>query len=782
MSLDIIKVSIRSLVEFVMRSGSIDSRIKASVRAVEGIKGHKKIQSEYSENSKSEVSLKEEVEFDDFILRVEGRADGILNEGDKVIIDEIKTTTRNVMDIDENYNELHWAQAKIYAYIYGKEKKLDEIYVQLTYYNIEDFTTKYLRKKYSLSELTEFFENIVSDYKEWVLREKAWKDERNKSIENLSFPFKEYRKGQRELAIRVYKAIEDGTKCLAQAPTGTGKTISTLFPTIKSLGNDFTSKIFYLTAKTTTRAVANSSVDLMRKEGLKLRSLTLTAKDKCCKMDEKKCIPEYCPYANGYFDRVNFALKEALDNKGNYDFEYISSLTDKFNICPFEFSLELTNWCDLIICDYNYIFDPQVSLKSAMDSKAKEYTLLIDEAHNLVDRGREMYSATLNKKEFLELKREFKNKDKGIFNSLTKINKYFIEKRNVLEELETKTLMEKEEGKELLGMLRGFLELVDIFQSKNTEENQKLLDLYFKVYSFLTISNFYGEEFITLYKEEKNDLEISINCLDPSKMLKGIMSSFKSNIIFSATLLPIEYFKKVYGYIEEDYLINLSSPFDSHNKLTIVGHDVSTTYRNRKKSLPKVVKYIKELAESKVGNYLVFFPSYEYMIMAYDEFRFLNLDISIKAQENNMDEYDKALYLSFFKEDKDKSHIGFAVLGGHFSEGIDLDREKLIGVIIVGVGMPKVCLEREAIKDYYDSLGENGFDYAYVYPGIIKVLQGAGRCIRTEDDKGIVLLLDDRYFSDKYKALLPREWYNNIQVQSERSIKEASSAFWKGLS
>ncbi|EGT3616297.1 ATP-dependent DNA helicase [Clostridium perfringens] len=775
---ELIKISIRNLVEFVLRKGSIDSRVKASVRALEGIKGHKKIQSAYSEKDKAEVSLKEDIEFEGFILRVEGRADGILEENNKLIIDEIKTTTKNVMDIDYDFNELHWAQAKVYAYIYSKEKNLESIIVQLTYYNIEDFGTKFLRREYSFNELEGFFYELIEKYKEWILLEKEWIDIRNGSIEVLQFPFERYRKGQRELAVRVYKAVEEGKKCFAEAPTGTGKTMSTLFPTIKALGKGETSKIFYITAKTTTREIANNSLRIMREKGLNIRSVNITAKDKCCKMDEKKCIPEYCPYANGYFDRVNPALKEALNNKGEYNLEYINKLSDEYKICPFEFSLELTNFCDVVICDYNYIFDPQASLKGIMEGKAKEYTVLIDEAHNLLDRGRDMYSSRIHKEDFLKLKREFKKKDKGIFNSLDKANKYLIEKRKLLENLETKSLIEKEEPKELYGILRGFLEKTDIYQSKANEENSNLLELYFNIYEFLNISGYYGEEFISLYKSNGSDLELGINCLDPSRILKSIMNRFKAVIIFSATLLPMEYFKELYGAQEGDYSVNLSSPFDHKNKLTIVGRDISTTYSNRKRTLPKIVDYILECTRSKEGNYLVFFPSYEYMLMVYDEINKKDLNLSIKAQSNDMNEEEKEEFLALFEEGRKKTHIGFAVLGGHFSEGIDLTLDRLIGVIIVGVGMPKICLEREAIKEYYNSIGKSGFDYAYVYPGIIKVLQAAGRCIRTEEDKGIVLLLDDRYFRNKYKSLLPKEWFFNILAENELNIKNTCETFW----
>lgn len=775
----LIKVSVRNLVEFLLREGDIDNRVKSSKRALEGIKGHKKMQSLYSKEDKAEVKLKEDIPFDNFILRIEGRADGVLKNNGEIVIDEIKTTLKDVMDISYDFNKLHWAQAKVYAYIYSKQNNLEKIKVQLTYYNVEDFRTKFLVKEYEFSHLKDFFYDLIEKYKKWIVLQNNWLKIRDKSIQNLKFPFKSYRKGQRDLAIRVYKSILEGKKCFSEAPTGIGKTISTLFPSIKALGEHKTNKIFYITAKTITREAANNTLSILRKNGLRIRSVNITAKDKICKMEEKNCVPEYCPYAKGYFNRLNEALKEALQ-KEEYNLSFIDSLCNKYEICPFEFSLELSNFCDVIICDYNYIFDPKASLKGILEN-SKEATLLIDEAHNLLDRGRNMYSSSLFKEDFLKLKKNFKNKDKGVYTYLDQINKYFLEKKRILESLDINSLIEKEEPNCFYGILRGFLEKVDTYFNNSNEVFKELLDLYFSVYDFLNISTFYDDDFITFYNIEGKNLELSIRVLDPSRMLKDTMDKFKSIIIFSATLIPINYFKELYGGSKEDYYISLSSPFNPKNKLTLIGKDISTNYSHRKKTLPKIVDYIIEFTKGKTGNYLVFFPSYKYMTMAYYEIVKREIDFTLSYQEENMLEEEKNKFLSFFKGGKNKSHVGLAVLGGHFSEGIDLTLDKLIGVIIVGVGMPKICLDRENLKEYYNSIGKNGFDYAYVYPGIIKVLQGAGRCIRTEEDRGIVLLLDNRYFTDKYKKLLPRDWFSNILVKGEREIGKVCEEFWNEI-
>ncbi|MPQ44430.1 ATP-dependent DNA helicase [Clostridium tarantellae] len=773
-----IKVSIRSLIEFVMRHGSIDNRYSNSVKAIEGTRAHKKIQKSYKENYMAEFSLKYEFNYEGINIKVDGRADGILLEEENVVIDEIKTTTRDVLNIDEDFNPLHWAQGKCYGFIYAKDNNLDNIDIQLTYYNIETMAIKYLRKTYTYRELEEFFFGLIKEYSYWAKMEERWIEKRDASIKALEFPFKTYRKGQRELAIRVYKAIVEGKKCFAQAPTGIGKTISALFPTIKSMGEEYTSKIFYLTAKTITREVAEKSITLMKEKHLNIKSLTLTAKDKVCKMDDTNCNPDYCPYAKGYFDKINNCLKEILKEYDEFNRSTINELSEKYKLCPFELALDLTLWCDIIICDYNYVFDPKVALKRFFQDKKTDYTLLIDEAHNLVDRGRDMYSVKLSKENIMVLKRYFSKKDKLIHNSLNKINKYFISKKNLLEELQEYYLIENEEPLELYTMLRIFLQRVDEYLAQHKEENKELLDFYFNVHSFLNISEFYDENYITLVESDNKNVTIKLYCVNPSKLLIERMDKAKSTSIFSATLLPINYFKELYGYNEEDYLVNLSSPFNSNNRLILIGNKIDTTYHKRKETSKDIIKYIKAFIEAKKGNYMVFFPSYKYMELIYEKIKEEEFNLNIVMQENNMSEEDKEKFLLKYVEDNEESHIGFCVLGGHFSEGIDLIHDKLVGVIIVGVGMPQIGVERNIIKDYFDKKEGMGFQYAYLYAGMVKVLQAAGRCIRTEKDKGVIMFLDNRYSKSAYYNIFPKDYFPNVIMKQSNQVKEVCKTFW----
>ena len=774
----IIKISIRNLVEFIMRHGSIDNRYTSSIKAIEGIRGHQRVQKSYGDNYTAEVPLKYTLTYEDLEIMVEGRADGILIEDEKTIIDEIKTTTKDLLLIDENTNPLHWAQAKCYGYIYSMQNELDNIDIQITYYNIDTKSTRILRQSYTLKELEEFFFWLIDEYKSWAQLESDWVNKRNESIKKLKFPFENYRPGQRELAVRVYKSITDSKKCFAQAPTGTGKTISTLFPAIKAMGEDKTSKIFYLTAKTITREVAQNTISLMRKKDLNLKAVTITAKEKICKMDEVNCNPEYCPYANGYFDRINNSLKDILAKYNDYSKDNIEKISEEYMLCPFELSLDLTNLSDVIICDYNYVFDPRVYLKRFFDTKTTDYTFLIDEAHNLVDRAREMYSATLNEEKFVKVKKLISKKDKRITKVIKEIQSYFEDKLEDLTTLDENDLVESEAPLELCEILSSFIKFVDEYLARTNEENEELMDLYFDVYSFLSISDFYDKNYTTIYTKTFNGMTIKIYCVNPQKVIEEKMKKAKSNIIFSATLIPMDYFMKMYSYDEEDFIINLKSPFDVKNRLLMIGDNVATTYNKRFETSCDIASYIANCVQAKKGNYMVFFPSYKYMELVFEKMKENYPDINTSIQESNMSEEEKEEFLSMFDEDNKETHVGFCVLGGHFSEGIDLTNDKLIGVIIVGVGMPQIGIERDIIKDHMKD-SNKGFDYAYVYPGMIKVLQAAGRCIRTDDDKGVILLLDKRYSQRIYQSLFPYEWYPNFRVRKSDDVKTLCEKFWR---
>lgn len=797
-----IKISVRNLVEFVLRSGDLDSRFTGSSRAIEGTKAHQKLQKEYknkfskekqipleelAEGKKieveytAEVSLKHRIGYKDFYFIIEGRADGIIIEGLDITIDEIKTVTKPLELVDEEYNYLHWAQAKCYAYIYAIQNNLEDISVQITYYNINSNETKRLRKSFNVKELEIFFFNLLDGYYFWASFMKDWKIKRDVSIKKISFPFKCYRKGQRELAVAVYGTIKEGRKIFAQAPTGIGKTISTLFPSIKAMGEGIVSKIFYLTAKTITRSVVEEAIMKMAGGGLNLKTVTLTAKDKVCFKEKTSCNPEDCEFAKGHFDRANNALNEILNKENIINREVIVKYAKEFNICPFEFSLDLALWADCIICDYNYVFDPRVYLRRFFDNGEDGYTFLIDEAHNLVDRAREMFSTELCKQPFLELKKIMKSKEPKIAKALDKINFCMLKFRKLCEEEEKNVYVQKNQLEEIYPLLRRLISESEEWLTKNnkSEGYEQLLEVYFNSLAFIRIAELYDDKFITYIEKQGSDVRIKIFCLDPSYLLNECMKRGKSIILFSATLSPIDYFKEILGGSESDYIMRLPSPFSLEKRNILIADRISTKYKYRENSSLSIVEYINAMISAKKGNYIVFFPSYSYMQKIHEKFCGQYPLFNTMIQQSNMMEEDREKYLYNFKEDNEETLVGFAVLGGIFSEGIDLKGSRLIGAVIISVGLPQLCLERDIIMDYFKEKNNLGYEYAYMYPGMNKVLQAAGRVIRTEEDEGSILLIDERFGNMTYKSLFPKEWYPNVSVRSAKDIQNNLIEFWR---
>lgn len=786
-----IRISVRNLVEFILRSGDLDTRFTSSARAVEGTRIHQKLQKlnkkKYGERGMEympEMVLVHKFTYEDICFSVEGRADGVivpLKENEtfmNVIIDEIKTTALPLTDIYEEYNNLHWAQAKCYAYIYAAQNQKAEIDVQLTYCDIENEDIKIFVKNFNFQELEMFFFETIGKYYSWARMSENWVHKRDESIRALAFPFESYRKGQRELAVAVYKTIVEGKRIFVQAPTGIGKTISTIFPAVKAMGEGHISKIFYLTAKTITRQVAEEAVKRMREGSLKLKTITLTAKDKICFNKGSACNPEQCSFARGHFDRANEAIEDILLSEDNLTRDKIEYYSRKHNICPFEYSLDLTMWCDCIICDYNYVFDPRVNLKRFFESKG-DYAFLVDEAHNLVDRAREMYSAQLDKKDFLKLKKPMKYLDNGISKILGKLNTYML---TLKKEVSGNNFYVQETlPEDMYPLLRKFVKLSEDWLAKNEgkESHEELLQLYFDVLAFLRIWELYDKKFVTYIEDSGGDLRVKLFCLHPGRLIDQSLEKGRAAVLFSATLMPMNYFKDILGGGDESYAVKLASPFPMENHCLLVADSVSTRYRHRDKSITQVTDYIYEFISGKSGNYMIFFPSYKYLSDVYERFSEQHPDIKVMIQQGEMDETQRDEFLEAFVDEPQETLAAFVVLGGIFSEGIDLKGERLIGAVIVGVGLPQLCLERNIIRDFFDSENSKGYDYSYTYPGMNKVLQAAGRVVRSDQDRGAILLIDDRFSTAGYRGLFPEHWKNAKRVKNIKEVKEALDQFWR---
>ncbi len=773
-----IKVSVRNLVEFLLRSGDIDSSFFRVNRAVEGTRIHKKIQKAQKEDYRPEVTLKYNVEYEEFILSVEGRADGIIEGNSDVMVDEIKSTLTPLEAIDENYSEVHWAQAKCYAYIYASLNSIEQINVRLTYCHLDTEEIKYLIKPFNISQLKEFFEELIHSYYNWAKLLYHWQSDRDMSIKNMRFPFEVYRKGQRELAVAVYKTITSGKNIFVKAPTGTGKTISTLFPAIKAIGEGNTSKIFYLTAKTITRSVAEEAFSIMRAKGLKFKAVTLTAKEKICIKEKSSCNPIDCEFAKGHFDRINDAIMDILINADELKRETIELYSKKHRVCPFEYSLDLTLWSDAVICDYNYVFDPRVYLKRFFTEKGGDFTFLVDEAHNLIDRAREMYSAEIYKKPVLEMKKKMKDVSPKISIVLGKLNTFMLNKKKLCND--KGFYMSTEGDKEIYSILRKFVSECEehLAKNENTKMGDELLELYFNALIFIKICELYDERYVTYVEKQNDDVTIKLFCLDPSYLLSEALKKGKSAAFFSATLIPLEYYRGILGGGVEDYTMSIESPFSVDNRKLMVADKISTRYINREKSYKEIVEAIRNTTYCKCGNYLVFFPSYQYMNTVYDIFRSEYPEVKVHVQSTSMTEEEREEFLELFIPEPPETTIGFCVMGGIFSEGIDLKSDRLIGTVIVGVGLPQVCVEREIIRDYFHEKKGQGFEYAYMFPGMNKVMQAAGRVIRSEADKGVILLIDERFTNRSYLNLFPKEWFPYVRVVNANDIVKHVTEFW----
>lgn len=784
-----ISISVREIVEFVLKSGDIKSVFLSSSRAVDGIKAHQKIQKRFAkeyEQYEVEVPISHTIDVEDMTLEISGRVDGIIYDGKIPVIDEIKSVTQDLIYIEEDHSHLHWAQGKMYAYMHAKEHQLEEMTVQLTYVELGSHEIKQFQKMFNMMELEAFFMNTIRCYLVFAKKMAAYNTKKEESIEMLQFPFENYRSGQRKLMRSVYKVILEGEKLFARAPTGIGKTIGTLFPAIKSL-TKHPGKLFYLTAKTIGRDVAEKALELLEEKGLVLKRVTITAKDKICLNDEKKCDSNYCSYAKGHFDRINDALLALIDVTHHYNRDIILEYAERYQVCPYELTLDLTLYCDCIICDYNYAFDPSSVLKRFFVEgngwffvEGGRYIFLIDEAHNLVDRARDMYSSVMSKKAILELKKKIKDKDKTLHRYLNKMNQFMIEKRHDCEG--NGSVVEESYSKDFVDILRGVLHRTEkIFpQLAEWEHMDDLLEFYFDTYDFVRKIELYDERYVTYYEKFKDEVRMKIYCLDPSFNLKSYMDNAKSVVMFSATLTPMDYFVKILGGDEKNYGLTLESPFSPDNLCLLTNNGVSTKYKDRVGTYHRVVDTIYLAINSKKGNYMVFFPSYQYMEDVHE--RFIDCidqeSITVMKQERGLSEEEKETFLGAFSEERNQTLVAFAVLGGIFGEGIDLKGEKLSGAIIVGVGLPSICLERDLIKAHFDNHSKNGFEYAYMYPGMNKVMQAAGRVIRTNEDVGIVVLIDERFGYNYYRELFPPEWSHMKYVSNNELIKDTVSLFW----
>ena len=782
-----VRISVRNLVEFILRSGDLDNSRGSSGDKEAMLKGgrlHRKIQRSMKGNYQAEVSLKRESEYEDVIIQVEGRADGIFTEDGEFWIDEIKGTYGNLQAMEVPV-PVHRAQAMCYGWIYGEKEGLSQIGIQMTYSHLDTEDTRRFREIFSMEELKNWYQKLLDDYHKWISCSLSWKKERNASMKDLQFPFP-YREGQREIVSGVYHTVSSKKTLFVQAPTGVGKTMSAIFPSVRAIGEGKGETLFYLTAKTITGTVAWEAFHTLRENGLKFKVTAITAKEKLCFLDSPECTPEKCPYAKGHFDRVNDAVYELWTTEEVYSREVIRAHAEKWQVCPFEMCLDLSVWVDGVICDYNYAFDPNVHLKRFFgENISGDYIFLIDEAHNLVERGREMYSAEISRQTLFTLRKKIRKHFPKLARALDKASRQMLELEEDLKASQNPYQVLSNPGVLPVTFLTISGELEEILEEKNLEEElrKEILEFYFVVRYFLNVSELVDENYV-VYTEcfGENDFRLRLFCVNPAANLSEYLKKGRSAVFFSATLFPMLYYRELLTTETDAYGIYVQSPFSAKNRRILIGSDVSSRYTRRNHTeYRKIAEYISRCVWQRQGNYMVFFPSYRLMEDVYQVYEEeFSVDwVRCIRQNSDMTEREREEFLEEFQS-REGTLVGFCVLGGIFSEGVDLTGESLIGAIIVGTGLPQIGSEREILKEYYDRKKQSGFDYAYRYPGMNKVLQAAGRVIRTKEDRGVILLLDDRFLGRDYGEIFPREWKDRSSCRLN-TVEEAVSRFWRSF-
>ncbi len=783
-----VTLPVRHLAEFLLRGGSIDNRLGGFDRAQEGARLHRMLQRAAVKEHldyKAEVALKETLACAGVEYTLEGRADGIFTAPDGVLtVDEIKTTLLPPAAITGGQSPEHWAQGQLYAAILARQQAVSTVRVQLTYHQPDEALTLRFARDCTAAELDGFLTDLLTQYAPWAKRAAAERLARTESLRALAFPFESYRPGQRAMAAQVYGVCQNGGQLLCQAPTGIGKTMSALFPALKALGAGVEGPVFYLTARGTARTAAENALALLRQNtpGLALRSLTLTAKEKLCLCERCECTPDACPYANGYYDRWRDALWHALDAPA-LTAEALQALAREHRVCPAELGLDASVWSDVVIGDYNYLFDPVVRLRRFFDGKG-DYLFLIDEAHNLPERAREMHSARLAKSDFTAAKRLLGKPKSRLKSALARVNGIFLAWRRRCEAEQGgrfgQVVFQKEADEALTHALTALCEPLQLWldEHREGEAHETLLQLYFSVREWLRVADTYDGHFVLQASARGSEVLLCQLCLDPGAFLAEDFARGRAAVLYSATLAPAGYYRDLCG-IPNAGAVALKSPFPPQNLGLFCACDVSTRYADRAQSTDRVAEYLAAMVRGKIGNYLAFFPSYAYLQTVYERFAALYPAIPALRQESGLDEAGRAAFLAHFSPTPAAPLLGFAVLGGVFGEGVDLVGDRLIGVAVVGPGLPQVGPRQEQLRDYFEATRGSGFDYAYRYPGMNKVLQAAGRLIRTPQDKGVVLLLDDRFAAPAYRALMPPHWAHLQTLRGAAALQKALAAFWQ---
>lgn len=779
-------ISAYELCAYVLRGGDIDTRsYKRGNKYGSTVVSHQMKPNKPNISDAYSVSMM----YDGITLTVYTYAEGVRREADgSYTVEKIHTVPYSLDDISNGELEISIEAMICSAYIAFRNLGGDKINANLLFMRDGSDETRSFSQLLTKAEAEAHFNTFTDMISPFVKIIATRTRDCTSQLSSLKFPFKGgVRQAQKEFILEAFRSIKAHKRLMVQAPTGTGKTMASLYPALKSIGEGYADKIFYFTGKNTTAYSALNAVEIMRKDLPDFRSIIITSKEKCCTTfkpsEHRKCDPKHCPRAVAYYDKINVALTDILENYRTYTKEIIDKIAEKYSVCAYELSLELSEWCELIVCDYNYLFDLQVYLRRYFTAPDAKYIFLIDEAHNLPDRAREMYSSTLERSMFRSLQAKFPN------------NKHISQPiENVLSKFDTFYELAMSEKREYEGQFYGFYittQLPDDITNEFLEftkgceklfsrdiNDDELKDVYYEVKHMLKVCEIFDKRFTMYIEAVGEEVKLRLMCLDVSKLLDISMKKGTSSILFSATLTPPEYFSDILG-CEKSGTLTLSSPYDKENLCLLGINNISTRYEHRQNSAANVANVIRATIAGKQGNYIVYFPSYSYLSEVKEVFEKRYPKINITAQSRSMSETAKKEFLDSFDAKKEGTLVGFCVLGGSFSEGIDLRGERLIGAIIVGVGLPTISTELNIVKEYFDKTRENGYAYAYTYPGMIKVLQAAGRVIRSEEERGVVVLIDDRFATPEYHDLMPDHWSHLKFLTNANDLLKEVTDFWK---
>lgn len=779
------ELSVHELVDFVLRSGDIDNRYFNNASMVEGSLIHKYYQGKQNDSYESEVYLDGVINLNNYSIKLSGRCDGLIKNNDEVTIDEIKSYVGEKKYFIENNILWHLGQAECYAYLYCLKEKIKTINIQLTYISQIDKKTDYKKFNYTVEELKEKVESYIFQYLDFLNILEDCAEKRDESLKSLKFPFDKLRNGQKDMIDFIENNLTKKQIGYIEAPTGIGKTVSSIYASLSTFNKIKCDKFFYLTPKNSGFKLATDTLKIFNNVGIAIKAVTLLAKEKMCLSDKKKCNPESCFFARGYYSKIKVALKESLIKYSLFDEKIIKEIAYKYNICPFELSLDLSLYCDYIVCDYNYVFHPIARLRRFFEMPDKTYNLnlLIDEAHNLIDRSRSMYSTMISFSQFKEAKKELKTiENKDIKKALSKLTTFFnlFNKIEFIDNQENNVDYLKLEklDDQFIDCLNDMSDLYKIYSSNHPNLTFEKADEFFlEVYKFCKMYDLIDENFKIYLHKLKDDYEIHIFCLDASEFINSTLYKVNSSTLFSATLSPLSYYEKLITNDHFDNELIIDNPFDKNNLNLIINNKLSLIYQNREKSLNDVILNIKTFVLSKIGNYLVFLPSYEYLYKIKKELKFEE-DVNVIYQSKKMTNEEKNIFLDKFEAHPKKTTVGFAVIGGTFAEGIDLVSDRLIGVSIVGIGLPSFDYENSLLKDYYESKGLNGYNFTYLNPAMNRVMQAVGRLIRSENDRGSVLLIDSRYLYKNYLSLFRKDRDNYKVIKNVDDLKKVLQDFY----